>query len=135
MAEKWLREQFNISIIACVSAVGPIEADHQQCISVTSRKQVPIPSPIPITIPTTIAITNSFCAYFEKVDSNAIRCPDVEAATKMIELVEATRDRHDSVGGVITCVCRNVPVGLGEPCFDKVFRMRWGWGWGWRWGW
>jgi chorismate synthase len=48
-----------------------------------------------------------------------IRCPDEAAAQKMIELVAATRDRKDSVGGVLTCVVKNVPVGLGEPVFDR----------------
>ena len=56
----------------------------------------------------------------EEVERNTIRCPDASAAVKMIELIEQTRAAGDSLGGVIECVVRNVPVGLGEPVFDKL---------------
>lgn len=54
------------------------------------------------------------------IDSNKIRCPQPEIAEKMISLVEETRKNRDTVGGVITCVIKGVPVGLGEPAFDKL---------------
>ena len=55
-----------------------------------------------------------------KIESNAVRCPDGKTAARMISLIEETRDKHDSVGGVISCVIQSVPVGLGEPVFDKL---------------
>ncbi|GFO54185.1 chorismate synthase [Geomonas sp. Red276] len=54
------------------------------------------------------------------VDASPVRCPDPKAAQSMIELISQVRDNKDSVGGVVGCVCRNVPVGLGEPVFDKL---------------
>src|SRR6266404_1761109 len=54
------------------------------------------------------------------VDSNIVRCPDAVAAKKMISLIEKTRQAGDSLGGVIECVVRNAPAGLGEPVFDKL---------------
>jgi chorismate synthase len=54
------------------------------------------------------------------VDANIVRCPDKAAAKKMISLIEKTRGQGDSLGGVIECVVRNAPVGLGEPVFDKL---------------
>ncbi len=54
------------------------------------------------------------------VDANIVRCPDKAAAKKMISLIEKTRAEGDSLGGVIECVVRNAPVGLGEPVFDKL---------------
>ncbi len=54
------------------------------------------------------------------VESNVVRCPNIEAAEKMIKLIEETKAKGDSVGGVIECVIRNVPLGLGEPLYDKL---------------
>ena len=54
------------------------------------------------------------------VDANIVRCPDKMAAKKMISLIEKTRAEGDSLGGLIECVVRNAPVGLGEPVFDKL---------------
>jgi chorismate synthase len=54
------------------------------------------------------------------VDANIVRCPDKAAAKKMISLIEKTRAEGDSLGGVIECVVRNTPIGLGEPVFDKL---------------
>src|SRR5215469_3166131 len=55
-----------------------------------------------------------------EVEANVVRCPDKAAAKKMISLIEKTRAEGDSLGGVIECVVRNAPVGLGEPVFDKL---------------
>src|SRR6476619_4415985 len=54
------------------------------------------------------------------VEKNVVRCPDAAAAKKMISLVEQIRDAGDSLGGVIECVARGIPPGLGEPVFDKL---------------
>ena len=54
------------------------------------------------------------------VDANPVRCPDAEAARRMQELVESAGAEGDSVGGIVTCVCRGVPVGWGEPVFGKA---------------
>lgn len=56
----------------------------------------------------------------EQVESNIVRCPDSECAERMIELIEEVRRQGDSIGGVVECVARNVPKGLGSPVFDKL---------------
>ena len=56
----------------------------------------------------------------EQVESNIVRCPDAEFAQKAIERIEQIRRQGDSVGGVVECVARNVPKGLGDPVFDKL---------------
>ena len=55
-----------------------------------------------------------------KVEATIVRCPDKTAAKNMIDLIEQTRAAGDSLGGVIECIARNVPAGLGEPVFDKL---------------
>ncbi|RCW90607.1 chorismate synthase [Winogradskyella arenosi] len=57
---------------------------------------------------------------FDLIESNAIRCPDEATAAKMISKIEAIKKQGDTIGGTITCVIKNVPVGLGEPVFDKL---------------
>jgi len=57
---------------------------------------------------------------FSKIDSNPVRCPDPETATKMEELIRVVKKEGDTIGGTITCVLQNVPIGLGEPVFDKL---------------
>ncbi len=54
------------------------------------------------------------------VESNPVRCPEPSAAQAMAEAIDAARRRGDSLGGVVECVARNVPPGLGEPVFDKL---------------
>ena len=49
-----------------------------------------------------------------------MRCPDADSAEKMIDLIDKIRRNKDSIGGVVECVARNVPMGLGEPVFDKL---------------
>ena len=56
----------------------------------------------------------------EQVESNIVRCPDTDCAEKMIDLIDQIRRNKDSIGGVVECVARNVPMGLGEPVFDKL---------------
>lgn len=57
---------------------------------------------------------------FNRVDSNVVRCPDAEMASKMIAKIKEVKKQGDTIGGIITCVIQNVPVGLGEPVFDKL---------------
>jgi chorismate synthase len=91
IAKKYLKEKLNIEILSYVEQVGNI------C---TNIDHVSVKS--------------------EDIDTNMIRCPDQLVAEKMIALVEAVRDEKDSIGGIIKGLIRNVPVGLGEPAFDKL---------------
>ncbi len=92
IAEKVLRERWGVEIVAWVSSVGGVEAAGIEAGLLTR----------------------------EMVDANPVRCPDAAAADRMISLVRDVRDAKDSIGGVVTCVCRNVPPGWGEPVFDKL---------------
>eukprot|EP00565_Helicotheca_tamesis_P000938 CAMPEP_0185741440 /NCGR_PEP_ID=MMETSP1171-20130828/38957_1 /TAXON_ID=374046 /ORGANISM="Helicotheca tamensis, Strain CCMP826" /LENGTH=434 /DNA_ID=CAMNT_0028413409 /DNA_START=197 /DNA_END=1502 /DNA_ORIENTATION=+ len=56
----------------------------------------------------------------EEVDANIVRCPDEASAEKMLERIDEIRKAGNSIGGVVTCVARNVPAGLGSPVFDKL---------------
>ncbi len=91
LARGLLRQLAEIEVLAWVSRVHEIEADVD-----------------------TDAVT------LEAVESNLVRCPDARAATTMEEAIDAARRRGDSLGGVVTCVARGVPAGLGEPVFDKL---------------
>ena len=57
------------------------------------------------------------------VESNAVRCPDAEKAAEMIRLIEEVKAQGDTIGGVITCVVKGCPAGLGEPEFGKLHAM------------
>ena len=56
----------------------------------------------------------------EEVDSNIVRCPDPVGAENMLKRIDEVRKGGNSIGGVVTCVARNVPAGLGSPVFDKL---------------
>lgn len=92
IAEKWLLERFKVEIVAWVSAVGQIEAPDLSEKSLSRAE----------------------------VDAHPIRCPDAKTAERMAAAIEEAREAKDSVGGLITAVCRNVPAGWGEPVFDKL---------------
>lgn len=92
VAEKYLREQLGLEIVAWVSSVGKIDAPEPDLASLDRNA----------------------------VDRTMIRCPDLPTAKAMEDLIADVRDDQDSVGGVVSCVCRDVPVGLGEPVFDKL---------------
>jgi chorismate synthase len=92
IAEKYLSERYGIEIVAWVSAVCTIEA----------------PSPD----------LTGFSR--QEVDRSAVRCPDLQAAEKMQAAIVEAQEAGDSMGGIITCVCRHIPAGLGEPVFDKI---------------
>ncbi len=57
---------------------------------------------------------------FSKTETNDVRCPDEAIAKKMEEYIKKIKKEGDTVGGTITCVIQNVPIGLGEPVFDKL---------------
>ena len=57
---------------------------------------------------------------FSKTETNDVRCPDEASAEKMIAKIKEIRKAGDTIGGTITCVAQNVPVGLGEPIFNKL---------------
>lgn len=55
-----------------------------------------------------------------QAEENIVRCPDPATAEKMIELIDSVRLERDTIGGVVTCVIKNTPVGIGEPVFDRL---------------
>ena len=57
---------------------------------------------------------------FSLTETNAVRCPDLATAKKMENYIKEIKKQGDTVGGTITCVIQNVPIGLGEPVFDKL---------------
>ena len=91
-AGKFLTETHGVQIVAWVSGVGEVSA----------------PDPDEATIARST------------VDDSPVRCPHPETAAAMSDEILATREASDSVGGVVSCVIRNVPTGLGEPVFDKL---------------
>lgn len=91
IAQKYLREKLGVEIVSFVSQVENIKA------KINLEK------------------VNS-----AQVEKNIVRCSDSIAAKKMIKLIKQVQAEKDSVGGVVGCIIRNVPVGLGEPVFDKL---------------
>ncbi len=92
IAEKILREQWGVEIVSWVSSIGAIEAPAVDGETITRAE----------------------------VDATLARCPDSETAGRMEELVREVKEAQDSIGGVVSCVCRKVPAGWGEPVFDKL---------------
>ncbi|MCZ7591080.1 MAG: chorismate synthase [Kiritimatiellae bacterium] len=92
IAEKWLRLNYGVEIVAWVSTVGTMDAPDIDSDAITR----------------------------EQVDVTPIRCPHVPTAEKMIAAAAKAKETGDSLGGIVTCVCRKVPVGLGEPVFEKL---------------
>ena len=66
------------------------------------------------------AKVNPDTVTLEAVESNIVRCPNLECAETMIDAIDLARKDKDSLGGVVECVARNVPKGLGDPVFDKL---------------
>lgn len=92
VAQKILKEKFGIEIVAWVSSVGTIDASGIDSETVTAAE----------------------------VDRHQIRCPDPEAAIRMHSLVAELKEAGDSVGGIVSCIIRHVPPGLGEPTYEKL---------------
>mmetsp|Transcript_3723 Transcript_3723/g.9019 ORF Transcript_3723/g.9019 Transcript_3723/m.9019 type:complete len:371 (+) Transcript_3723:75-1187(+) len=99
IADKWLRVKFNVEIVAWVKSI--------HAISLTDEEEEGLAR----------TLTRA------EVDGNDVRCPNADKAKDMAEVILKAKDAKDSVGGVVTCVCRNVPAGLGEPCFNKLEAM------------
>lgn len=57
---------------------------------------------------------------FSQIEENPVRCPDPELAREMESYIKDVRKQGDTVGGIVSCYIENVPVGLGEPVFDKL---------------
>ena len=91
IAKQILSQMFNIEIIAYTKSVLNITADI---------------NPLEVTK--------------EDVEKNAIRCPDNEKAQEMEKIILDVKSKGDSVGGVIECIIKNLPAGIGEPVFDKL---------------
>ncbi|HEY3402789.1 MAG TPA: chorismate synthase [Ohtaekwangia sp.] len=87
---KLLLKKHGVEVQAFVSQVGEIQAPHYSNLDLT------------------------------KTEDNIVRCPDVDTAEKMIALIDQVRLDRDTIGGIVTCVIKNTPVGLGEPVFDKL---------------
>lgn len=98
VAKKILREAFGGEVIGYVVQVGDVRAN--------------IPDPAAVTLSQVEMLPNG--------ESNIVRCPDADAAAKMVELIEAVRKDGDSIGGAAEIVATNIPAGLGEPVFDKL---------------
>ena len=54
------------------------------------------------------------------VENNIVRCPDQKVAEEMIDLIDQTRKQGDTIGGIVSCVIQNTPIGLGEPVFERL---------------
>jgi chorismate synthase len=91
LAKKILRQRYGVEVLAYVTQVKNISATVD---------------------PDTVT--------FEQIESNIVRCPDPEAAAKMIDLIESMRKAGDSVGGIVEGIARGVPAGWGEPVFDRL---------------
>lgn len=108
IAEKYLKLSYGIEITAFVSSVGTVHM-------FPPTAEFPTPSQNP-----------AFMNLLDTIDRITVdkflpvRCPDEEASKKMEDYIAKFRDAHDSIGGTVTCVIKNVPSGLGEPCFDKL---------------
>lgn len=68
-----------------------------------------------------IKLGNDYNQYdLSQIESTPVRCPDMEKAEEMIKLIEEVKSKGDTIGGVIACVVKGTPVGLGEPVFGKL---------------
>ncbi len=92
IAEIFLTTKYGIEIVAWVSSVGTIDAPAVDMDTITRTL----------------------------VDQNEVRCPDNVSAAAMVNEIEQAKAAKDSIGGIITCVCRNVPAGWGEPAFNRM---------------
>ncbi|MBR5052294.1 MAG: chorismate synthase [Bacteroidaceae bacterium] len=68
-----------------------------------------------------VVLPGSYADYdLSKTEENAVRCPDEKVAEKMSQLILEVKGEGDTVGGVIACVVKGCPIGLGEPVYDKL---------------
>ena len=110
IAEKYLSLVHGVEIVAFVSSVG-----NEELFPPT------LTHPTPATNPTFLKLLDTITREdVDHPDFLPVRCPNTEAANRMAEKIAEFRDKKDSIGGTVTCVIRKCPVGLGEPCFDKL---------------
>lgn len=112
IAEKYLSETYKIEIVAFVSSIGKIQMNWNMN---QENNEDDTESPI----------SQAYLSFLstvtrEQVDASLVRCPDMATSAAMIARIERAKENQDSIGGTITCVIRNLPPGLGEPCFDKL---------------
>lgn len=68
-----------------------------------------------------IRLEKNYSDYdFELIETNPVRCPDLEKAKEMEELIMKVKGEGDTIGGVVTCVIKDCPIGLGQPVFGKL---------------
>lgn len=91
IARQLLAQVGGVEVLGWVSSVGQVDAD-----------------------------VDAGAVTLDQVEADPTRCPDPAAAAAMTEAIEQARRDGDSLGGIVTCVARGVPVGLGEPVFDKL---------------
>lgn len=108
IAERYLSAAHGVEIVAFTNSVG-----HEKLFPPTEKW--PSQTANPAFLEMIESVTR------EEVDRFLpVRCPEQGAAKRMEKVIEGFRDRQDSIGGTVTCVIRNCPSGLGEPCFDKL---------------
>ncbi len=56
----------------------------------------------------------------KSIEKSYIRCPDINISKKMISKIKEVKNNGDTIGGTITCIIKNIPIGIGEPVFDKL---------------
>ena len=111
VAEKYLSLAHGVEIVSFVSSVGGEHLFPPTPLHPTAATN-------PVYLDMLSKITRA------EVDSFLpVRCPNEEASKRMAEIIARYRDAKDSIGGTVTCVIRNTPIGLGEPCFDKLEAM------------
>ncbi|MEY3236643.1 MAG: chorismate synthase [Bacteroidota bacterium] len=67
-----------------------------------------------------IRLNDSSFFLMDAIESNPVRCPDIKTAQRMEDLIREVRKDGDTIGGCVKCIIVNVPIGLGEPVFDKL---------------
>lgn len=108
VAEKYLSQAYGTTITAFVTSVGAVHL-------FPPSPEHPSPSTNP-----------AFLSLLQTIDRETVdqflpvRCPHAETTEKMNDYIADFKARDDSIGGTVTCVIRNPPPGLGEPCFDKL---------------
>ncbi|KIH90757.1 chorismate synthase [Sporothrix brasiliensis 5110] len=113
IAEKYLRLAYGIEIVAFVSSVGKVHlfppgSEDEDEDGTTSAAA---------------GARNQLLSTIDRATVDAfapVRCPDADVSAAMARYIEGFKEREDSIGGTVTCVIRNTPPGLGEPCFDKL---------------
>jgi chorismate synthase len=92
VAQKVLQQKYGVEIVAWVSGAGPLSFDTDISSTITR----------------------------EEVDKYITRCPDKETDAKIVEMVTALKEAGDSTGGIVSCVIKNTPIGIGEPVYEKL---------------